>query len=75
MPLKRQGKRKMISISRARKILGISWKGKSNEEVQDLLNQLYGLAEIVADRAILLGSNKSPEVIDPDIRKEQNGNN
>lgn len=63
----------MISISAARKLTGTYLKNRTDEQVQDLLNQIYGLAEIAVDRAILLGSNKTRRVIDlPDI-KEHNG--
>lgn len=45
----------------------------TDEQVQILLNQLYGLADLIVDQTLAPGSNKSPGVIDPDTRKEQNG--
>lgn len=63
----------MISISTARKLTGSYLKNQTDEQVQNLLNQVYGLAEIAVDQAILLGSNKTRGVIDlPDV-KEHNG--
>lgn len=64
----------MISISAARKLTGIYLKNQTDEQVQSLLNQLYGLADLVTDQALVQGSNKNPEVIDPSVIKEQNGN-
>lgn len=63
----------MISISTARKLTGSYLKNQTDEQVQDLLNQIYGLAEIAVDRAISLGSNKTRGVIDLPTRKEHNG--
>ena len=65
----------MISILAARKLTGSYLRNQTDEQVQDLLNQIYGLAEIVVDQAILLGSNKKRGVIDLEKRKEQNGIN
>lgn len=64
----------MISIIQARKLTGTYLKDQTDEQIQDLLNQVYGLAEVVIDQVILQGSNKNPGVIDPDVRKEENGN-
>lgn len=71
---KRTESKKMISTSRAKKILGKEWKNGTDQEVQDLLNQLYGLADLVTDQVLLPGSNENPTVIDLNIRKEHNGN-
>lgn len=65
----------MISISSAKKLTGTYLRNYTDEEVQDLLNQMYGLAEIAVDKVILQGSNKTHGVIDLEKRKEHNGNN
>ena len=63
----------MISISAARKLTGSYLKKQTDEQVQDLLNQVYGLAEIAVDQVITPGSNQKPRVIDLPERKEHNG--
>lgn len=65
----------MISILAARKLTGTYLKNQTNEQVQNLLNQLYGLGEIAVDYVFLQGSNKTRGVIDLEKRKEQNGSN
>ncbi len=65
----------MITIKQARKLTGNYLKTLNDGQVQDLLNQVYGLAEIAVDQAILLGSNKTRGVIELGKRKEQNGSN
>lgn len=64
----------MISILAARKLTGSYLKDQTDKQIQNLLNQIYGLAEVVVDHAILQGSNKTRGVIDLEKRKEQNGN-
>lgn len=61
-----------MTINQARKLTGSYLKNLSDEQVQDLLNQVYGLAEIVADLGILRGSNKSNGVIDSSNKGKQN---
>ena len=63
-----------MTILYARKILGTGSKNLSDEQMQDLLNQVYALAEIAVEQAILRGSNETHGVIDLDKRKGQNGN-
>lgn len=54
-----------MTILQVRKILGKKYDKYSDEELTVLLNQLYGLAEIVLAQAISLsGSNKQLKVID-----------
>lgn len=64
----------MISTSAARKLTSAYFKNQTDEQVQDLLDQLYGLADLVTDQILSPDSNENPEVIDPSIRKGQNGN-
>lgn len=63
-----------MTILHARKVLGEGSKNLSDEQMQDLLNQVYALAEIAVEQAILRGSNETHRVIDLDKRKGQNGN-
>ncbi|MBU1067810.1 hypothetical protein KKE60_08490 [Patescibacteria group bacterium] len=65
----------MISILQARKLTGSYLKYQTDEQIQNLINQVYGLAEIAVEEAILHGSNKTRGVIELDKRKEQNGSN
>lgn len=65
----------MVTVKQARKKTGNYLKTLNDEQVQNLLNQMYGLAEISVDQSILRGSNKTREVIELDVRKEQNGSN
>lgn len=64
----------MISISAARKLTGSYLKNQTDEQIQNLLNQLYGLADLVTDQVLTPGSNENPAVIDSSIREGQNGN-
>lgn len=49
-----------MTVTQARKILGKEALRKSDEDIQKVLNQFYGLAEIVANTIIERGSkNKS----------------
>lgn len=48
----------MISLTKAKRILGKEVKGMTDEEIQSLLNQLYALAEVVASIGDKAGSKK-----------------
>lgn len=60
-----------ITINRARKLLGKEYKKHNDKQIQQIIDQLYGLAELVNDK-VFLGSNKLPKVIDPLTPKDQN---
>ena len=53
-----------MTVKQARKILGKEFKEKSDQEIKDLIDQLYMLAEIAADSVIKSGSNSQQGVID-----------
>jgi len=61
-----------VSVTKARKILGKNTRSMSDPEVQDLINQFYGLAEIIAEM-VTSGSNMSTMGIEANRRKEENG--
>lgn len=63
----------MVSLSQARKLLGDSSKKMSDPEVQKLLDQLYGLAEIISEAVSIKGSNKQLGVIDSHLEEVQDG--
>lgn len=60
-----------ITINRARKLLGKEYKKHNDKQIQQIIDQLYGLAEVVSDK-VFIGSNKLPKVIDPPFSKDQN---
>ena len=62
-----------MTIIYARKLLGSTSRSMSDPQVQDLLNQFYGLAEIIA--GIVNGSKNINRGIEPNPRKADNGNN
>lgn len=63
-----------MTINTARKLLGTYASTMTDEQVQALLSQLYGLADLITDQVLTAGSNVNSGVIDPNIRKEENGN-
>lgn len=62
-----------LTTKTARKILGKQANSMSDPEVQSLVNQLYGLAEIIASMVSTSGSNKQQKVIDSPKERAQNG--
>ncbi len=60
-----------MTINRARQLLGSEHKSMSDPQVQDLLNQFYGLAEIIA--GMVDGSKSVNRGIESTQRKEHNG--
>ncbi len=60
-----------VSIVKARKLIGKTYKKMSDPEVQDLVNQFYGLAEIIA--SVVSGSNRPHMGVEPPMDKEENG--
>ena len=63
----------MITIFQARKLTGIYLKNQTDDQVQLLLNQLYGIVGVAVDQSILSGSNKKREVIELPTEKAENG--
>jgi hypothetical protein len=64
-----------LSITSARKIIGKEAKSLTDPDVQLLLDQFYGLAEIISNMVSVNGSNNDKRVIDSDLGKGQNGLN
>lgn len=63
----------MFSVQQCRKILGKKAKSMSDDQIKNLLNQMYGLAEVIVDIANEVGSNEKPKVIEPSQNKIHNG--
>lgn len=55
-----------MTIERARKILGKSSKKFSDDDIELLINQFYGIAEIMSN---MVGSKKTPKGIETVSRK------
>lgn len=62
-----------ISLSQARKILGKEARSLTDPELEDLLNQMYGAAELAVQVVYLRGSNKEQKVIDSSAQEVENG--
>lgn len=54
-----------MTILHAKKLLGKYGNTITDDDIQQLLDQLYGLAEIITDQVKANGSNKQLGVIDP----------
>lgn len=63
----------MISTSRARQILGNSYKSLTDLQVEQLVKDLYVLADIVTDQVKANVSNKQLGVIDSALPEVNNG--
>lgn len=64
----------MVSLDHARKILGKRAEPLSDSELQNLLENLYILAEVMIDVVEESGSKKQRGVIDSIGRDHDNGN-
>ena len=61
-----------VSIPQARKILGKFGKPYTDDHVTRVLNQFYGLAEVIAEIITARGSNEQAVAVDSDSGKGKN---
>lgn len=62
----------MITVNKARKLLGSTGRNYSDKEIEYLINQFSGVAEVITQ---IIGSKKTTMGIETTKEKEDYGNN